>query len=187
MALDALALDTLALNTLASHEPAPDYVICPETPASHKRILELTDRAFGPGRFVKTAERLREDSAPIADLSFVAMQGERVLGSVRMWPVFVYDNDTNHYEPLVFLGPIVVDSAFRSQGIGKKLIAAAVEGAFRKGLRAVLLVGSQAYFTPFGFNKAHNMSMPGPVDPNRVLIRYCEDGLSFRGRVCKVI
>ena len=182
-----MALDTLALDTPAVNIPALDYIICPETPASHKRILDLTDRAFGPGRFVKTAERLREDSAPIADLSFIALQGDRVLGSVRMWPVFIHDGETNHYEPLVFLGPIVVDSAFRSQGIGKKLIAASVEGAFRKGLRAVILVGSQAYFTPFGFNKATNIAMPGPVDPNRVLIRYCDEGLNFHGRVCKVI
>lgn len=177
-----MALDTLTLDT-----PGLTYIIRPETAALDVRINELADRAFGPGRFVKTAERLREDSAPIADLSFVALQGERILGSVRMWPIFVYDGESNHYEPLVFLGPIVVDQLYRGQGIGKALIHAAVEGAFKKGLRAVLLVGSQAYFTPFGFHKAENMIMPGPVDPNRVLIRYCEDGLSFHGRVCKVI
>ena len=170
-------MDTAALN----------YVIRQEAPALGKSITELTDRAFGPGRFVKTAERLREESAPIADLSFVATQGDRLLGSVRMWPVFVYDGETHHYEPLVFLGPIVVDQLYRGQGIGKALIAAAVDAAFKKGLRAVLLVGSQAYFTPFGFHKAENMTMPGPVDPNRVLIRYRDEGLSFHGRVCKVI
>ncbi len=177
MALDTLTLDTVTL----------DYSIRLEAPALDRRITELTDRAFGPGRFVKTAERLREDSAPIADLSFVAMQGDRLLGSVRMWPIFVHDGETNHYEPLVFLGPIVVDQLYRGQGIGKALIGAAVNAAFKKGLRAVLLVGSQTYFTPFGFHKAENMAMPGPVDPNRVLIRYREDGLKFHGRVCKVI
>ncbi len=177
----------MALDTLTLDAPILDYVIRPETAGLDRRITELTDRAFGPGRFVKTAERLREDSIPMADISFVATQGERLLGSVRMWPVFVYDAVANHYEPLVFLGPVVVDQLYRSQGIGKSLIAAAVEGAFKKGLRAVLLVGSQAYFTPFGFHKAESVTMPGPVDPNRVLIRYRDDGLNFRGRVCKVI
>ena len=172
MALDALVLD---------------YTICLETPELDRRIIELTDRAFGPGRYVKTAERLREDSRTIPDLSFVATQGERLLGSVRMWPVFVHDFDANTYEPLVFLGPIVVDAAHRGQGIGKRLIGACVDAAFNKGIRAVLLVGSQAYFKPFGFDKAQGITLPGPVDPNRVLIRYSRPDLAFAGKVCKVI
>lgn len=172
-----MALDTLAL----------EYAVRTETPALNARILEMTDRAFGPGRYVKTAERLREDSASIPELSFVALQGDRLLGSVRQWPVFVYDSEIHHYEPLVFLGPIVVETQYRGQGIGKALIKAAVDAAFDHGLRAVLLVGSHSYFAPFGFNKAQGITMPGPVDPNRVLIRYREDGLAFSGRVCKVI
>jgi predicted N-acetyltransferase YhbS len=172
-----LALDALAL----------DFTICLETPDLEQRILELTDHAFGPGRFVKTAERLRENSHVIPDLSFVAMRGETVIGSVRMWPIFVHNFNANTYESLAFLGPIVVDDAHRGQGIGKALIGACVEAAFSKGLRAVLLVGSQSYFKPFGFDKAQNITLPGPVDPNRLLIRYSQPDIAFAGKVCKVI
>jgi predicted N-acetyltransferase YhbS len=168
-----------------------DFTIGLETPDLNNRILELTDRAFGPGRFVKTAERLREDSHVIQDLSFVAMQGAkekgRLLGSVRMWPIFVHDFDANTYEPLVFLGPIVVEEDQRGRGIGRHLISACVDAAFAKGLRAVLLVGSQSYFKPFGFDKATNMTLPGPVDANRLLIRYSQPDLAFAGKVVKVI
>lgn len=172
-----VALDTLAL----------DYAIMLETPALAKRVVEMSDRAFGPGRYVKTAERLREDSEPIEDLSFVAMQGDRLLGSVRQWPVFVYDEDEHIFEPLVFLGPIVVDAAHRGKGIGKALIRTAVDAAFHKGLRAVILVGSQSYFAPFGFEPAVDITMPGPVDPRRILIRYRDGGTEFHGRVVKVV
>ncbi len=172
-----MALDALTLN----------FTICPETPELDQRIMELTDHAFGPGRFIKTAERLRENSQIIPDLSFVAMQGEALLGSVRMWPIFVHDFDANTYEPLAFLGPIVVDDSQRGRGIGKALIGACVEAAFGKGLRAVLLVGSQSYFKPFGFDKAKGITLPGPVDPNRLLIRYSQPDLAFSGNVCKVI
>jgi len=168
-----LALDALAL----------DFTICLETPDLDQRILELTDHAFGPGRYVKTAERLRENSHIIPDLSFVAMQGDKLLGSVRMWPISVHDFDANTYEPLAFLGPIVVDDSQRGRGIGKALISACVEAAFAKGLRAVLLVGSQSYFRPFGFDKAQNISLPGPVDPSRLMIRYSQPDLAFTGRV----
>jgi predicted N-acetyltransferase YhbS len=172
-----LALDAMTL----------DFTIGLETPDLNDRIVELTDRAFGPGRFVKTAERLREDSHVIQDLSFVAMQGQRLLGSVRMWPIFIHDFDANTYEPLVFLGPIVVEEDQRGRGIGRHLIGACVDAAFAKGLRAVLLVGSQSYFKPFGFDKATNMTLPGPVDANRLLIRYSQPDLAFAGQVVKVI
>ncbi len=178
-----MALDTVTL----------DYTIAPETQASgpadlDARILEMTDRAFGPGRFVKTAERLREESKPLADLSFTAMQGDRLLGSVRLWPVFVFEDITNTYEPLAFLGPIVVDPACRGLGVGKAMMKAALEAAFAKGLNAVLLVGSKAYFESFGFEDATGITLPGPVDPKRVLIAYRHpDGEKLRGRVVKVV
>jgi len=177
-----VALDALTL----------DYTIALEGPDLDARILDMTDRAFGPGRFVKTAERLREDSKPIEDLSFVALQGgkgqDRLLGSVRLWPVFVFDDATNTYEPLAFLGPIVVDPACRGMGVGKAMMKAALDAAFAKGLNAVLLVGSKAYFEPFGFENATGITLPGPVDPTRVLIAYRHpDGEKLRGRVVKVV
>jgi len=172
-----MALDGLAL----------DVKIGFETPQLSRQIVELTDRAFGPGRYVKTAERLREDSHIIEDLSFVATRGDQLLGSVRMWPIFVYDVANNVYEPLAFLGPIVVEADQRGLGIGKQLVTACVNAAFKKGLRAVLLVGSQSYFQPFGFEKADRIFMPGPVDPKRVLIRYADAGISLAGNVVKVI
>ncbi len=177
MALDALTLD---------------YTIALEGAELDARILDMTDRAFGPGRFVKTAERLREGSKPIDDLSFVAMQGakgqERLLGSVRLWPIFVFDDATNTYEPLAFLGPIVVDPACRGMGVGRAMMKAALDAAFNKGLNAVLLVGSKAYFEPFGFEDAAGITLPGPVDAKRVLIAYRHpDGEKLRGRVVKVV
>jgi predicted N-acetyltransferase YhbS len=171
-----VALDALTL----------DYTIAPEAPGLDARIVEMTDQAFGPGRFVKTAERLREGSQPLSDLSFVAIQGERLLGSVRLWPVSVFDEMTNTSEPLAFLGPIVVDSACRGLGVGKALMRAATSAAFAKGLNAVLLVGAASYFAPFGFEVARDIILPGPVDPNRVLIAYRHpDGEKLRGRVVK--
>jgi predicted N-acetyltransferase YhbS len=169
-----LALDALAL----------DFTICLETPDLDERIRELTDHAFGPGRFVKTAERLREHSHIMPDLSFVARRGGQLLGSVRLWPIEVRHGDA--CEPIAFLGPIVVDDAFRGQGIGKALISACVEATFAKGLRAVLLVGSHSYFKPFGFEKAPNLTLPGPVDPNRLLIRCSQPDLTFAGKVWPV-
>jgi predicted N-acetyltransferase YhbS len=170
-----LALDALAL----------DFSISLETPDLDQRILELTDRAFGPGRYVKTAERLREGAHILPDMSFVALDGDHLLGSVRMWPISIDNGEQS--ERIAFLGPIVVDDVQRGRGIGKALINACVEAALAKGLRAVLLVGTPGYFQSFGFEKAKGIALPGPVDPNRLMIRYSQPGLNFTGRVSKAV
>ena len=45
----------------------------------------LLDVSYGPVRFSKTSERLREGRLP--DLSFVATSGRRLVGTVRLWDV----------------------------------------------------------------------------------------------------
>ena len=47
----------------------------------------LLDAAFGPGRFAKTSERLREGRKPARGLAFVARRGGRLVGTLRLWPV----------------------------------------------------------------------------------------------------
>jgi len=43
----------------------------------------LLDLSYGPIRFSKTSERLREGRLP--ELSFVATSGRRLVGTVRLW------------------------------------------------------------------------------------------------------
>ena len=47
----------------------------------------LLDASFGLGRFAKTCERLREGRAAAEGLSFVAVDGARVVGTLRFWHV----------------------------------------------------------------------------------------------------
>lgn len=53
-----------------------------ETPADATGVDALVMAAFGPGRFAKTAERLREGSQPSA--GFVVKRDGEVVGSVRL-------------------------------------------------------------------------------------------------------
>src|SRR5215510_14815257 len=46
---------------------------------------QLLDVSYGPVRFTKTSERLREGRLP--EVALVATEGRRVVGSVRLWPV----------------------------------------------------------------------------------------------------
>ncbi|MEO1642099.1 MAG: N-acetyltransferase, partial [Pseudomonadota bacterium] len=66
--------------------------ILPETPERHADAIEaLYDRTFGPGHFAKTAERLREGTRSLPELSRVAVQDGEVIGVTRLWPICVGD------------------------------------------------------------------------------------------------
>ena len=149
--------------------PAPALDLVNEVPANAQAIEGLLDRAFGPGRFVKVSERVREIADYAPELSFVALEHGRLLGSVRMWRVAVGG------QPMTFLGPLAVDAEARKAGLGGLLVERACEAAQAAGESAVVLVGDVPYFGRFGFEIARDVKLPGPVDPNRVLVRRVTD------------
>lgn len=147
-----------------------DITYRPEAPDDAPLILGLTDRAFGPGRYAKAAERLREGNAVLRDLSISAWRGEALLGSVRMWPVKVGDGTS------VFLGPIAVEADERKHGVGARLVEMACAAAREAGWASVFLVGDAPYFGRMGFVAAPGVVMPGPVDQRRVLWKALAEG-----------
>lgn len=144
-----------------------------EEPKDASEIAALVERAFGPGRYAKAAERLREGNRQRLDLSFVAESDGRLVGSVRLWPIKVGG------EPVVLLGPIAVDADQRSAGLGQQLVERACEAA-KGGFEAVLLVGDMPWFERMGFQIAHRVRMPGPVDPRRLLVKELVPGAAER-------
>ena len=87
---------------------------------------DLLDRVWGPSRFQKTAERLREGREPSAGLSFVAEHDGDIVGTVRLWDICAGPG-----RPAVLLGPLAVDESQRSQGIGGALMRRAMAAARR--------------------------------------------------------
>lgn len=144
--------------------------IVPETPAQHVDAIEaLYDRTFGPGHFAKTAERLREGNASLPDLTRVAVQGGRVIGVCRIWPIFVGAARI----PAVFVGPVAVDPDFQGQRLGLTITGEALEAATKAGWGAALIIGSPRYFGELGFVGVApgRFSFPGPQDMRRVMVR----------------
>ena len=152
------------LNTAAA---IPAYVIVPDAPEHATAVEALYDDVFGPGRFAKTAERLREGNTKIADASLVAVDSEGVTGVVRVWPVTVGEKGR-----AAFLGPIAVAERRRGNGVAFKLMERAIGVCREQGYAAVILVGDFEYYERFGFKPSDaRFQLPGPVDQKRVLIR----------------
>jgi len=151
----------------------PAYEILPDTPAHADAVEALYDEVFGPGRFAKTAERLREGNTKIADASLVAVDAEGLTGVVRVWPVTVGEKGR-----AAFLGPIAVAERRRGNGVAFKLMERAIGVCREQGYAAVILVGDQEYYDRFGFKRAGEgrFLLPGPVDQHRILIRDLSEG-----------
>lgn len=161
---------------------SPPFTLEPETADDAEAILRLNERVFGPGRYARTAYRLRETTPQDLALSCVARIGPLLVGANAMTPIFIEET------PALLLGPLIVEPVFRSQGIGEALVNWSLEKAREAGARLVLLVGDEPYYARMGFQRAPagRIVMPGPVDPGRVL--YCElapggfDGVSGKVR-----
>ena len=96
----------------------------PVTPADLPAISELHARVFGPGRFTRTAYRVREGAAPISRYCRAALLGDRIIAAVRFTDVAV-----GMTEGALLLGPLAVDPEFAGKGFGRALIGEALEAA----------------------------------------------------------
>ena len=150
--------------------------ILPETAEDAVAIDRLHERTFGPGRYVRSAYRIREDVSHSLGLSFTARIGTLLVGSVRLSPIRIGRT------PSLLLGPLTIEPPFRERGIGQRLLARALEQAKADGHRLVVLVGDEPYYGRVGFRRIPKgvVTMPGPVDPDRLLIAELADG-AFAG------
>ena len=142
--------------------------ILPETADDAAAIKRLHERTFGPGRFAKSAYRLRERVGHRLELSCTARVGSLLVGSVRLSPIRVGNAKA------LLLGPLTVEPPFRERGVGHALIERALAEAKARGHQLVVLVGDEPYYGRSGFKRIEKgrATMPGPVDPARLLV--CE-------------
>lgn len=150
-----------------------DLAILRETDTHIPARDALLDAAFGPGRRGRTSERLREGRQPAAGLSLSALDGGRLVGTVRLWHV-----DAGPRRPALLLGPLAVEAGHRGRGVGGALMRQAIAGASALGHRAILLVGDAPYYERFGFSTlmASGLFLPGPHERHRFLGLELEPG-----------
>ena len=139
-----------------------------------EQIEQLLDRAFGRDRHKRTAYAVRAGTQPIAALSFAALEGEALLGTIQCWPVALAGDDGSR-TPLVMVGPVAVDPPRQQAGLGHALMAQMLAAAAQTGADdRLMLVGDPEYYARFfGFSAARTgrWRLPGPFEPRRLLAR----------------
>lgn len=141
-------------------------IIKPESPDDYDGVEALAEQAFGPGRFARSAFRLREGVMHEPDLSFTLHRSGRLVGSVKLTKILIGEDEA------LLLGPLVVAPECKSEGVGAALMREAVSAATKAGHEAILLVGDFDYYKKFGFEQVSRgqIKMPGPADPARILL-----------------
>jgi predicted N-acetyltransferase YhbS len=129
-------------------------------------LSQLAAEAFGPGRFVRSAYRVREGITPVAGLSLCGVLDGRLIGGIRFTAITIGGGEGG-----LLLGPLIVDPAVAGKGFGKALVEEGLERARGDCFSLVLLVGDMPYYGRFGFKPVPpaRITMPGPVDPVRLL------------------
>ncbi|WP_426165306.1 GNAT family N-acetyltransferase [Sandarakinorhabdus sp. DWP1-3-1] len=141
-------------------------------------IESLLDARFGPARRNRTAYRLREGVTADAALSFVARDGDRLVGSVQCWPLQLR-SVAGAILPLTLLGPVACAADRQGEGIATRLMQAALRAVDAAARAPVLLIGDAPFYGRFGFSAAATAGwmLPGPVDRDRLLLRGLADAL----------
>lgn len=170
------ALKTTAVKILAapSSEAVP-FAIRAERPSDVVARETLLDACFGPGRFARTCQRLRDGRLPAEGLAFAAVRrgpGSRLIGTVRLWHVSAGG------KPALVLGPLAVDPVCRDLGVGAALMRHALAAAAALGHGAVILLGDAPYYARFGFSDRDTaeLALPGPFERARLLACTLRDG-----------
>jgi predicted N-acetyltransferase YhbS len=150
---------------------SPSLTIRRAIPDDIAAISRLHARVFGPGRFARSAYRVREGKGHLSRFCLVACLGNEIVASIRTTELAVGGRTG-----AVLLGPVAVDSDQRSLGIGSKLIGAALDATRAGGARLIVLVGDQPYYGRFGFKivPLGQIVFPGPVNPHRILAHELE-------------
>jgi len=184
LSVNALPVTSL-YDPLSPPEPAEDLAglqVRTARPDDAPAIADLHRRVFGPGRFAKTAYRIREHTPAVSDVCQVAFIGDDLIGAVRLTSVTVGGQGG-----VLLLGPMSVARHLANRGIGMALLLASAAAARSAGYRLIVLVGDEAYYRRAGYwpVPAGRISLPGPADPARVLVlELVPDALGgYRGTV----
>lgn len=151
-------------------------------PTDLSAISKLHAHVLGPGRFVRSAYRIREGKGLFSKFCCVADLGGRLIATLRITEISVGGTSE-----AALLGPLTVDPEFAGQGYGRKLVSESLENMKKSGVKLVVLVGDESYYGRLGFKPVPlgQILFSAPVNPGRILAVELEhDALAhYRGLI----
>ena len=141
-------------------------------------VEALLNAAFGTDRHGRTAYKLRAGTTAIPSLSFAAVDGGTLVGSLQSWPLML-ETPSGESAPLTLVGPVAVSPALQRSGIGRMLMTHMLGVADAGAADALMMIGDPEYYGRFfGFTAeaTGGWHLPGPVERHRLLARIKRTG-----------
>lgn len=124
-----------------------------EEPGDRADALEVERLAFGSDEEPSIVGAVRDEDGSFA---MVAVEDERIVGHVQFSRAWIGETS------VVALGPIAVLPDRQGLGIGSALVRAGCAETGARGERAVILLGSPAFYSRFGFRPALERGLRNP-------------------------
>ncbi len=147
-----------------------------EEAADAPRIREVTEVAFHGAAHTCGREHLLvgalRDAGALA-LSMVAVSGGRIIGHLAVSPVTLSEGSGQWFG----IGPVSVLPEWQRQGVGSRLMRAALSRLRTTGARGCVLVGAPAFYGRFGFRSDPSLVVVGAPPEVTLCLRFvpCAD------------
>lgn len=136
-------------------------VIRQERESDYEQVYNIVKAAFALAEHNDGNEQdliinLRKSKAFIPELSLVAILDNKVVGYILFTKIKI----RNHEE--LALAPLAVLPQYQKNGIGSKLVEEGHKIANKLGYHYSVVLGSESYYTKFGYKPAENFGIQAP-------------------------
>jgi putative acetyltransferase len=151
-------------------------VIREELPGDEAAIRDVNTFAFGRSSEAGIVDRLRESCPDL--VSFVAVDGERVVGHVLYSPATVDAGPVG-----MGLAPLAVLPEYQRRGIGSALVERGLAALRDSGCPFVIVLGHPEYYPRFGFERAsaHGLASQWEGVPDEAFMALVFDAGAMAG------
>lgn len=156
-----------------------------EQPEDYRMVYQVIKEAFAyaehsDGREQDLADRLREGSAFVPELSLVAVEDGKIVGHILFTKAWV--NDAR----VLALAPLSVLPEYQNRGIGLSLIKQGHLIASRLGYEYAVVLGHSKYYPKAGYVPASQYGIKAPFDvpdENFMAIKLIDGAKSLAGMI----
>ena len=143
-----------------------NFLFRPQAPGDLPAVEALHEKSFGPGRFARTAYRIREAARVPPVIALTAWDGARLIGAIQFCAISIGGR-----RGAALLGPLAIAPAYKNKGCGLRLMQDGLAECEKLGFELVILIGDLPYYQRAGFGviPRGRIALPGPADPARLL------------------
>lgn len=131
-------------------------IVRQERADDERELAALIDAAFGDSVTSVFTARIRASAGYVPELTFVAEEDGELLGFTMLSYVRAGEHD------VLILTPMAVRPDRQREGIGKRVVQAAIAAAEARGESVVLVEGVPSYYPQFGFRSASELGFGRP-------------------------